>query len=166
MSLSEWKKELLVIFKKVKDDVKQVLNLHRKGLALTLADMGISRGVFIGGMHFHPGNEIVMNKSLLRIILEKQPYEIVWAYTYHILLKLYLQALGLIHEEPCREATLKVSRQIFKDPHHPAIIMAEDGIESFIPDMGITYIPPDRKPDGMPIEYIPGSDKEEPDYYS
>ncbi len=166
MNLSEWKKEVPLIFKKVKDDVQQVFDQHRKGLTLGLVDMGMFRGGFIGGMHFQPGTEIVMNISPLRIILKTQTYEIVWAYTYHILLNLYLESLGLIDEQVCREATLKVSKEIYKEPDHPAILMATNGIETVVPDLKITYIPPDRKPDGMPIEYIREFDEEYENYYS
>ena len=100
------------------------------------------------------------------MILKAQTDEIVWAYAYNILLNLYLKSLGLIDEYVCREATLKVSKEIYKEPDHPAILMATNGIEAFVPNLKITYIPPDRKPDGMPIEYIKGFDDEYQDYYS
>jgi len=166
MNLSEWKMEVHIVFKKVKDDVQQVLDRHRKGLTLRLVDMGMYQGGFIGGMHFAPGTNIVMNKSPLRLILEAQTDEIVWAYTYHILLNLYLKSLGFFDEHICREATLKVSREIFKEPDHPAIIMAKNGIEAFFPNLKLTSIPPDRRTDGMSIEYITGFDEEDQDYYS
>ncbi len=58
------------------------------------------------------------------------------------------------------------SKQIFKKADHPAIIMALNGIGYFIPDLNITYIPPDRRPDGMPIEFVSGFDSESQSYYS
>ena len=166
MNLSEWKRELPIIFKKVRDDVQQVLDQHRKGLSLGLVDMGMVRGGFIGGMHLHPGTEIIMNTSPLRIILKTQTYEIVWAYTYNILLNLYLKSLGFSDEHFCREATLKVSKAIYKEQDHPAILMAANGIEAFFPNLKLTSIPPDRRTDGMSIEYITGFDEEDQDYYS
>ncbi len=165
MNLAEFKKKIPIIFEKVKNDVKEILSrdytftgrgVHRAGLALGLADMGMNQGGFIGGMYFHPGTDIVMNKSPLRIMLKSQPYKIVWAYTYHILLSLYLKSLGVIDERQCKQDTLRVSKEIFKEADHPTIIMAVNGIGFFIPNLKITYIPPDRKPDGMPIEYITG----------
>ena len=166
MNLIEFKAEIPHIFKKVKDDVKSVLGKYRIGLRLGLADMGIYRGGFIVGMHFHPGTELVMNKSPLRIILRSHTYEIIWAYGYHILLNLYLKSLGILDELECKQMTLRVSNEIFKEQDHPAIMMAENGIESYFPNLKITYIPPDRRPEGMPIEYITGFDKEIQTYFS
>ena len=166
MNLSEFKKEIPIIFEKVKTDVKGVLGRHRSGLTLGLVDMGMNQGGFIGGIHFHPGTNIVMNKSPLRIMLESQPYEIGWAYTYHILLSLYLKSLGAIDEHQCKVLSLKVSKEIFKETDHPAIILAEKGIGVFLPNLKISYIPPDRSPDGNKIEYFTSFDKENQDYIS
>ena len=175
MNLIELKSEMPKIFNKVKEDAGKVLSrdenfsgrgVHRAGLTLGLADMGMFQGGFIGGMHFHPGTDIVMNKNPLRIILKSQPYEIVWAYTYHILLHEYIHSLGVIDEWQCRKDTLKVSKEIFKNVDHPAIIMAKNGIGYLIPNLKITYIPPDQRPDGMPIEYITDFDEESQTYFS
>lgn len=175
MNLTEFKSEMPRIFNRVKQDVEKVLSqeekftgrgVRRAGLTLGLADMGMYQGGFIGGMHFHPGTEIIMNKSPLRIILKSLTYEIVWAYTYHILLHEYIHSLGVIDEFDCRNDALKVSREIFKEVDHPVRIMAENGIGYFIPNLKITYIPPDRRPDGMPIEYVDGFDSESQTYYS
>ena len=86
MNLNDLKKLMPEIFQKVKNDVRKVYRRHRAGLSLGLVEMGMFQQGFIGGMHFHPGTEIVMNKTPLKIILETQPSDIVWAYTYHILL--------------------------------------------------------------------------------
>ncbi|MFX1587492.1 MAG: hypothetical protein ACFFC1_04990, partial [Promethearchaeota archaeon] len=118
MEIQEFKKQMPEIFEKVKTDVRKILKLHRAGLSLGLVEMGIYRGGFIGGMHFYPGTEIVMNKSPLKIILESQPYEIIWAYTYHILLHEYIHSLGILDEYQCREITLKVTEDIFKEADH------------------------------------------------
>jgi hypothetical protein len=59
-----------------------------------------------------------------------------------------------------------VSKDIFKEADHPAIIMARNGIGHYIPNLRVTYIPPDRRPDGMPIEYVYGFDNESQTYYS
>jgi hypothetical protein len=166
MDLQELKKELPEIFKQVKKDVRKVLNRHRAGLSLGLAEMGMFQGGFIGGMHFAPGTDIVMNKSPLIIILSSQPYEIVWGYVYHILLHEYIHSLGIIDERQCREITLKVSKEIFKEADHPAIVLAEKGIGIYIPNLKITYIPPEMQPEGMPIEYVYNFDQESQTYYS
>jgi hypothetical protein len=117
-------------------------------------------------MHFHPGTEIVMNTSPLKIILESQPYEIIWAYTYHILLHEYIHSLGVIDERRCRTITLNISEEVFKDNDHPALILAKNGIGVFIPNLQIRYVPPERRPDGMLIEYVYGFDRESQSYFS
>jgi hypothetical protein len=107
-----------------------------------------------------------MNKTPLKIILEEQPKEIVWAYTYHILLHEYIHSLGVIDEQQCREITRRISEKIFKKSDHPAIILAKRGIGTYFPDLHLIYAPPDLKPDGIPIEHIYDFDQESYDYYS
>ncbi len=166
MNLQELKQQMPEIFEHVKKDVKKIMGRHRAGLSLGLAEMGMFRGGFIGGMHFHPGTEIVINTSPLKIILESQPYEIIWAYTYHILLHEYIHSLGVIDEQKCRTIALNISEEIFKDTNHPALILARNGIGVFIPDLKIIFVPPERRPDGMPIEFVSGFDRESQSYFS
>ncbi len=166
MNLQDLKSEMPKIFEQVKKDVKKVYGRHRAGLSLGLVEMGMFRGGFIGGMHFSPGTDIVMNKTPLEIILREQPYEIVWAYTYHILLHEYIHSLGILNEQQCRIITLKISEKIFKETDHPAIILAKNGIGTFFPNLPLIYAPPDLTPDGIPIEYIFNFDHDSYDYYS
>ncbi|MFX1308257.1 MAG: hypothetical protein ACFE8C_01020 [Promethearchaeota archaeon] len=166
MNLQKIKEEIPVIFKQVKSDVKKVYGRHRAGLSLGLVEMGMYRGGFIGGMHFSPGTDIVMNRTPLEIILKEQPYEIVWAYIYHILLHEYIHSLGILNELQCRRITLKVSENIFKDTNHPAIILAKNGIGTYFPNLHLIYAPPDLSSEGIPIEYIYNFDQESFEYYS
>jgi len=166
MNLHDLKKILPDIFDKVKKDVRNVYNRHRAGLSLGLVEMGMFQQGFIGGMHFHPGTEIVMNKTPLKLILETQPPEVVWAYTYHILLHEYVHSLGVINERQCREITLKITEDAFKDSDHPAIILAKKGIGAYLPELKMLYIPPEQKPEGMTIEYVYGFDRESQTYFS
>ncbi|MFX0001671.1 MAG: hypothetical protein ACFE88_16290 [Candidatus Hermodarchaeota archaeon] len=166
MNLQDLKEQIPRIFKQVKNDVKEVYGRHRAGLSLGLVEMGMYRGGFIGGMHFPPGTDIVMNKTPLKIILKEQPYEIVWAYTYHILLHEYIHSLGILDEQKCRTITLRISEKIFKESSHPAIILAKNGIGSYFPNLRLIYAPPELKPDGMKIEYIYNFDQESYDYFA
>ncbi len=166
MNLGDLKQEMPEIFETVKKDVRQILGRHRAGLSLGLAEMGMFQGGFIGGMHFHPGTDIVMNTSPLKIILKTQSDDIVWAYTYHILLHEYIHSLGVIDERQCRTITLNISEEIFKDNDHPALILAKNGIGVFIPDLKIIFVPPERRLDGMLIEYVYGFDRESQSYFS
>jgi len=165
MDLQDLKKQMPNIFKRVKSDVRKIYKRHRAGLSLGLVEMGIYKGGFIGGMHFPPGTDIVMNKTPLKIILKEQPYEIVWAYIYHILLHEYIHSLGVLDEQQCRNITLRISEKIFKENNHPAIILAKNGIATFFPNLPLIYAPPDLKPE-LQIEYIYNFDQESYDYIS
>jgi len=165
MDLQDLKKQMPNIFKRVKSDVRKIYRRHRAGLSLGLVEMGIYKGGFIGGMHFPPGTDIVMNKTPLKIILKEQPYEIVWAYIYHILLHEYIHSLGVLDEQQCRNITLRISEKIFKENNHPAIILAKNGIATFFPNLPLIYAPPDLKPE-LQIEYIYNFDQESYDYIS
>lgn len=166
MELQELKEQMPEIFEKVKEDVKKVTGRHRAGLSLGLAEMGMMPRGFIGGMHFPPGTDIIMNKTPLNLILETQPYEVIWSYTYHILLHEYIHALGVWDEQQCRAITLRISEEIFKEADHPAMILAKNGIGAYFPNLQIIYHPPEQKPDGIVIEYIQGFDRESYSYYS
>ena len=167
MNLKELKQIMPEIFETVKDDVRKIYDRHRAGLRLGLAEMGMFQGGFIGGMHFYPGTDIVMNTSPLKIILEEKTDDIIiWAYTYHILLHEYIHSLGVLDEKKCKTITLNVSEKIFKNKNHPAVIMAENGIGYYIHNLQIRYVPPDRRPDGIHIEYLYGFDKESQSYFS
>ena len=166
MNFDDLKKNMPEIFEKVREDVKKTLGRHRAGLSLGLAEMGMYKGGFIGGMHFPPGTDIVMNKTPLRKIIKEQPDGIIWAYTYHILLHEYVHSLGVWNEQQCRALTQKISEEIFSNNDHPAIILAKKGIGTYFPDLNIIYAPPEYRPDGISIEYIYGFDKESYSYYS
>jgi len=165
MNIRDLKKEMPGIFERVKRDVRTVMGRHRAGLSLGVIEMGMFQGGFIGGMHFYPGTDIVMNKTPLKIILKEQPYEIVWAYTYHILLHEYVHSLGIINEQQCRAITLKISEAIFSNGD-PALVFAKGGIGAYFKDLKILYAPPDLNRRGFSIEYVIGFDRESLDYFS
>ncbi len=166
MDIEGLKEKIPEIFERVRKDVFKIYRRHRAGLSLGLVEMGMYRGGFIGGMHFPPGTDIIMNKTPLDIIIDEQPYEVVWAYTYHILLHEYLHSLGVYDEQQCRTLTLKVSEEIFKEADHPAIILAKKGIGAYFPNLPMIYAPPDLQLGGMPVEYIKQFDKNSYEYYS
>jgi hypothetical protein len=165
MDFQDLKKEMPNIFERVKSDVRKVMGRQRAGLSLGLIEMGMYKGGFIGGIHLYPGTDIVMNKTPLKIILKEQPFEIVWAYTYHILLHEYIHSLGILDEQQCRVLTLKITEEIFKEADHPTIKLAKYGIGAFFPNLNLLYAPPDLQYDGG-IEYIYGFDKQSYSYYS
>ncbi len=166
MNLRELKKIMPDIFERVKRDVRKVTGRHRAGLSLGLVEMGMYRGSFIGGMHFHPGTMILMNKTPLNIILNRQPYKVAWAYVYHILLHEYIHSLGALDEQKCRAITLMISEEIFENEDDPAVIFAKNGIGSYFPNLNLIYAPPDLNPHGFSIEYVSEFDRESQSYFS
>ena len=74
--------------------------------------------------------------------------------------------MGEINEYRCRELTLKVTEAIFKEADHPAMILAKNGIGAFLPNLKPTYVPPERRPEGISIEYVHGFDRESQTYFS
>ncbi len=167
MNLIDLKNEIPDIFEKVKEDVRKITGRHRAGLSLKLAEMGKFRGGFIGGMHFYPGTEILMNLSPLKAMFKKnKSYEIIWAYTYHILLHEYIHSLGVINEEACRTNTQYISEQIFKNERHWVLKIARDGLGIAFPELKIKIDDHDWRLEGMPPEYVKDFDRESQSYYS
>jgi len=166
MNLQEIRKQMPDIFEKVKRDVTKETGRHRAGLSLGLIEMGMFHGGFIGGMFFSGGTMILMNITPLRIIVEQQSDEIIWAYVYHILLHEYLHSLGFLNERRCHEITLQISRNIFHDPTHPAVVLAERGIGAYFPDLPLIYAPPNFDPSSSRIERVKDFDRESFRYFS
>jgi hypothetical protein len=146
MNLDDIRKQMPDIFEKIKRDVEKETRRHRAGLTLGLSEMGMFHGGFIGGMFFSGGTMILMNITPLKMIIQQQPDEIVWAYTYHILLHEYIHSLGFFNETQCQAITLEISKKVFQDPTHPAVVLATKGIGAFFPDLHLIYAPPDFDP--------------------
>ena len=143
MNLEDVRKLIPSIFEKVKRDVEKEIGRHRAGLSLSLPEWGMYNGNFVGGMFISGGTMIFMNLAPIKIMLEEHSDEIVWAYIYHILLHEYLHSLGFLNERQCRAITLEISKKVFEDPKHPAIILANKGIGSFFPNLRLIYEPLD-----------------------
>ena len=166
MNLQEIRKQMPDIFEKVKRDVNKETGRHRAGLSLGLIEMGMSQEGFIGGMFFSGGTMILMNVTPLRVILDQQPNEIVWGYVYHILLHEYLHSLGFLNEHQCQEITLQISKNIFQDPEHPAIVLATKGIGAYFPNLPMIYAPSDFDANALRIERVKDFDRESCRYFS
>jgi len=160
MNLTDIRNQMPDIFEKIKRDVEKETGRHRAGLTLGLAEMGMFQGGFIGGMFFSGGTMILMNITPLKMILEQQPDEIVWAYTYHILLHEYIHSLGFLNEKQCQALTLEISKNVFKEANHPAIVLATKGIGAFFPNLPLIYAPPDFDPRyGLKVERLKEFDR-------
>lgn len=166
MNLQELIEQMPDIFEKVKDDVRRAVGHHRAGLSLGLVDMGMFKGNFIGGMFFPGGTMILMNRTPLKIIITEQPNNIVWAYTYHILLHEYIHSLGVFDEHACRTITREITEKTFSNLSHPAVVLARRGLGTYFPNLHLIYAPSDIDPNEMEIEYVKGFDRESQTYFA
>ncbi|HUY00769.1 MAG TPA: hypothetical protein VMV49_14505 [Candidatus Deferrimicrobium sp.] len=133
MILKDLKKDITEIFEQVKRDTEKIIKKHRAGYRLGFVSMGIEYNKFVG-IILHDktvgGITILINIDPLNILLEKQSSEIIRAYTYHILLYGYISTLGFYDAEQCKRLTLEISKNIFKDPQHPAVVLATRGADA------------------------------------
>jgi hypothetical protein len=127
---------LAEVFELVKQSVKLILNQHRSGLMLGLANLGIRRGSFVGAFYPVGSNIIVMNKAPFDVALRTTDKNVFNAYCFHLLLHEYLHALGYLDEEKVRDLVFEVCNlALGKD--NPATVMAEKGIAFYFPK--VTY---------------------------
>jgi len=131
---------LAKVFELVKESVKRFLNMHRAGLMLGLADLGMKRGYFIGAFHPVGSNIIVVNRTPLETALRTKERRIFNAYCFHLFLHEYLHSLGYTDEDDVKELTYEVCRLALGNDH-PATIMAEKGIAAYFPK--IVHLPSD-----------------------
>lgn len=153
---------LAEVFELVKQSVKLILNQHRSGLMLGLANLGIRRGSFVGAFYPVGSNIIVMNKAPFDVALRTTDKNVFNAYCFHLLLHEYLHALGYLDEEQVRDLVFEVCNvALGKD--NPATVMAEKGIAFYFPK--VTYfsqrIPIPRN---IQIELVKDFDKSSTSY--
>lgn len=107
---------------------------------LGLADLGMSRGYFVGAFHPVGSNIIVVNRTPLDTALQTKDKRIFNAYCFHLFLHEYLHSLGYIDEDEVRELTCELCR-LALGSNHPATKMAENGITTYFPK--VAYLPLD-----------------------
>jgi hypothetical protein len=153
---------LAEIYELVKQSVKSVLNQHRAGLMLGLANLGMRRGSFVGALYPVGSNIIVMNKAPFDVALRSTEKTVFNAYCFHLLLHEYLHALGYMGEEQVRDLVYEVCNvALGKD--NPATIMAERGIAFYFPK--VTYLSQKAPmPKDLQIEIIKDFDKSSTGY--
>jgi len=153
---------LAEIFELVKQSVKLVLNKHRAGLMLGLANLGMRRGSFVGAFHPMGSNIIVMNRAPFEVALRIADKSVFNAYCFHLLLHEYLHALGYVDEEQVRDLVHEVCNlTLGKD--NSATIMAERGIAFYFPK--VTYFSQKIPiPRDLQIELVKDFDKSSTGY--
>jgi len=153
---------LAEIYELVKKSVKTVLNQHRAGLMLGLANLGMRRGSFVGAFYPVGSNIIVMNRTPFEVALRSTDKSVFNAYCFHLLLHEYLHALGYVDEEKVRDVVYEVCNvALGKDS--PATVMAERGIAFYFPK--VTYFSKNiSMPRELQIEIIKDFDKSSTGY--
>lgn len=153
---------LAEIYELVKQSVKSVLNKHRAGLMLGLANLGMRRGSFVGAFYPMGSNIIVMNRTPFEVAFRTIDKNVFNAYCFHLLLHEYLHALGYADEEQVARLVYEVCNvALGKDS--PATIMAEKGIAFYFPK--VTYFSPNiRMPKDLHVEIIKDFDKSSTGY--
>lgn len=153
---------LAEIFELVKQSVRRLLNRHRAGLMLGLADLGMNRGYFVGAFHPVGSNIIVMNRTPLKTALQTADKSVFNAYCFHLLLHEYLHSLGYVDEGEVRELTREVCT-LSLGSGHPATIMAERGIAFYFPKVAY-FTPESSLPRDLQIELIKDFDSSSAKY--
>jgi len=150
------------IFELVKRSVKQFLGLHRAGLMLGMANLGMRRGSFVGAFHPIGSNIIVMNKAPFDVAMQTTDKKVLNAYCYHLLLHEYLHALGYVDEEEVRDLVHRVC-SLALGKGSPATVMAERGIAFYFPK--VTYFSQNVPiPRDLQIELVKDFDKSSAGY--
>jgi hypothetical protein len=148
------KKELISIFENVKDVVRKNEGRSRAGLMLGLQELGSSMQGFIGAYYPVNSNIIVMNKTVLRRIIETNP-DLLEPYSFHVLLHEYIHSLGIFDEVMTRSKTYEICRKQFGEEH--VITELSKDMRKFFPSL--VYPVYDWNPKtGTGIELVKGFD--------
>jgi hypothetical protein len=110
------RQHLVDVFELVKEVVRLREGVSRPGLALGLQELGTSWEGFIGAYYPITSNTIVINKTLLRCISERNE-TLLEPYAFHVLLHEYLHSLGYFDEEATRRKTYEISKNLFGETH-------------------------------------------------
>ncbi len=120
------------LFEFVRKLVKDFLKKSHPHIRLGLIELGYNRGSFIGGFHVAGSNEIILNKSALRVMQEESKKEDFKAYLFHLLLHEYIHSIGVFNETKTRELTQRISLALF-DSKHPVGKLCTIGLNALFP---------------------------------
>jgi len=147
------------VFEVVKAAVLKSTGKSRGGLMLGLADLGNHPQGFLGGFFTVGSNVIVMNKTPLQRIKEREP-KLYKPYAFFVLLHEYLHSLGYLDEELVVSRTFEISKKSLGEDH-PATRIAAD-IRGFMKDL--VYPEAAWKPYREGIEIVKGFDRSSVSY--
>lgn len=120
------------MFQLVMDVVRHFSDKSRTGILLGLVELGYERGTFVGGFHKVGTNEIYLNKSALRVMLEESPKDYYKAYLFHLLLHEYIHSIGVYDEIKTQQMTRNISLALF-DTRHPVGRLVVHGLNALFP---------------------------------
>lgn len=153
--------DLINVFEDVKNVVWSIEQISRAGLMLGLQEIGASLDGFVGAYYPISSNIIVMNKTPLRRILEKNP-QLLKPYSFHVLLHEYLHALGYLDEELAKEKTYTISKQFFGEKN--IITQMATNIKQFFPHLVYPIYGSIPMHEPQFIELVHGFDKSSTNY--
>lgn len=126
------KQDIIDIFEVVKEIVRIMEGRSRAGLMLGLQELGATLDGFVGAYYPIASNIIVMNKTVLRRIIETNP-KLIKPYTFHILLHEYIHSLGYLDEQTVRQKTYEISRDVFGEKH--IVTRLSTNMNHFLPNL-------------------------------
>jgi len=129
---ADLKKDLINTFESVKEVVRKTEGRSRAGLMLGLQELGSSVRGFIGAYYPVNSNIIVMNKTILLRINEKNP-NLLKPYSFHVLLHEYIHSLGIVDEYITRQKTYEICRKQFGEEH--LVTEFSRNMEKFFPNL-------------------------------
>ena len=126
------KQNLIETFEDVKEVVRKSEGRSRAGLMLGLQELGSSLNGFIGAYYPVSSNIIVMNKTPLRRIIDKNP-KLFDPYVFHVLLHEYIHSLGFLDERTTELKTYEISKEHFGEDH--IITQLSTNMRKFFPNL-------------------------------
>jgi hypothetical protein len=148
-------KNLPDVFEMVKEIVERSMGLHRAGLMLVKADLGIKSEGFIGAYFKEGTNAIVVNRQVFDAVKRHHP-EKYKSFIFYVLLHEYIHSLGYHDESECRGLALEISERSF-GRNHMVSLLARDMYQ--VIGRSLTPMYKDIAPEDESLELEPGFDR-------
>ena len=122
----EESKNISDVFDLVKKTVRSTIKRDTAGLMLGMSDLGIDPNATLGAYYSPASNMIVVNRSILKKIKQKNPKSYK-SYLFFILLHEYLHSVGVVDEQQTRTLTYEIANRYFGKNHQITQIAQDFG---------------------------------------
>lgn len=119
-------KNISDVFDLVKKTVRSTIKRDTAGLMLGMSDLGIDPNATLGAYYSPVSNMIVVNRSILTKIKQKNPKSYK-SYLFFILLHEYLHSVGVVDEQQTRILTCEIANRYFGRNHQITRIAQDFG---------------------------------------